>query len=60
MAAIAPEIVREASRSPIKSGSSELKDQEIIDGNSWGFSVYDPKTGITQYYTSNGRLLGQR
>jgi uncharacterized protein YcfL len=32
----------------------------IIAENRWGFSVYDPQTGITQYYTSNGSFLGQR
>jgi hypothetical protein len=33
---------------------------EIISENRWGLSVYDPQTGITQYFTSNGGYLGER
>lgn len=34
--------------------------EEIIAENRWGFSVYDPHMGITQYYSSRGLYLGQR
>jgi len=33
--------------------------EEIIAENSWGFSAYDPQSGIVEYYTSNGMLLGK-
>ncbi|MFH1621528.1 MAG: hypothetical protein ABIA97_00205 [Candidatus Omnitrophota bacterium] len=34
--------------------------EEIIKQNRWGFSIYDPKTGIIEYYTSNGGYLGKK
>jgi len=33
---------------------------EVIAKNGWGFSVYDPKTGIEEFYTSKGSLLGSK
>lgn len=33
--------------------------EEIIAENSWGFSAYDPQSGIVEYYTSSGMLLGK-
>jgi len=33
---------------------------EVIAKNGWGFSVYDPKTGIEEFYTSKGALLGSK
>jgi hypothetical protein len=34
--------------------------EEIIAANRWGFSVYDPQTGIEEFYTSSGALLGSK
>ena len=34
--------------------------EEIITQNSWGFSIFDPETGITEYYASKGGYLGKR
>jgi gas vesicle protein len=31
-----------------------------IDKGTWAFSVYDPGTKTTRYYTSTGSLLGKR
>jgi len=33
--------------------------QEIIRQNRWGFSIYDPNTGVTEYYASKGSYLGK-
>ncbi|MFC1646560.1 hypothetical protein ACFL2Y_05240, partial [Candidatus Omnitrophota bacterium] len=35
-------------------------DEEIIKQNRWGFSIYDPKTGVVEYYASRGGYLGKR
>jgi uncharacterized protein YcfL len=32
----------------------------IIAENRWGFSIYDPQTGIEEFYTSKSTLLGSR
>ena len=33
--------------------------EDIISSCSWGFSVYDPRAGNVDYYTSTGRFLGR-
>jgi hypothetical protein len=33
---------------------------DAIEGHRWGFSVYNPETGVTRYYAGNGSFLGQR
>lgn len=32
----------------------------VINAGTWGFSVYNPETKTTKYYTSNGSFLGKR
>lgn len=32
----------------------------IIDEYRWGFSVYDPRTQETEYFTGTGSFLGKR
>lgn len=34
--------------------------EEIIKENRWGFSIYDPETGIIEYYASEGGFLGKK
>ena len=34
--------------------------EEIIKQNRWGFSIFDPKTGVVEYYASKGGYLGKR
>lgn len=38
-----------------KAGAAE---ESSLEG--WSFSVFDPQTGITQYYTTNGKLMGTK
>jgi len=33
--------------------------EDILSSRSWGFSVYDPKSGNVDYYTPTGRFLGR-
>lgn len=33
---------------------------KLIAAGEWGFSIYDPQTGIVEYYTGNGNFLGKR
>ncbi|MFC1709228.1 hypothetical protein ACFL2J_04135 [Candidatus Omnitrophota bacterium] len=33
---------------------------EIIAQNRWGFSIYDPETGVAEYYASKGSYLGKK
>jgi len=33
--------------------------EDIISSRSWGFSVYDPRSGNVDYYTPTGRFLGR-
>ncbi len=33
--------------------------EEIIRQNRWGFSIYDPNTGVIEYYASKGSYLGK-
>ena len=34
--------------------------EAIISSGSWGFSAFDPASGVTEYYTSSGGYLGNR
>lgn len=34
--------------------------ESSIAENRWGFSIYDPKTGIEGFYTSKGFFLGEK
>jgi DNA/RNA endonuclease YhcR with UshA esterase domain len=34
--------------------------EETINENRWGFSIYDPQTGIIEYYGSKGGYLGKK
>jgi hypothetical protein len=34
--------------------------EEIIAENRWGFSIYDPQTGIEEFFTIKGTLLGSK
>ena len=43
-----------------KGAVSDKVSEEIIAENRWGFSIYDPKTGIVEYYASKGGYLGER
>ncbi len=38
----------------------DKKGEEIIASNSWGYSVFDPQTGIVEFYTTTGILLGSK
>ena len=33
--------------------------EDILSSRSWGFSVYDPRSGNVDYYTPTGRFLGR-
>ncbi len=51
--AAAASAVASAVREPEGAGS-------VITENRWGFSVYDPRTQETEYFTSTGSFLGKR
>ncbi len=58
-------VVTEAVKADVKKKTEPIspvndKNEDIINKNAWGFSIYYPKTGITEYYASNGSLLGNR
>ncbi|MBU2101936.1 MAG: hypothetical protein ABH865_05155 [Candidatus Omnitrophota bacterium] len=37
-----------------------LENERIADEGKWGLSVYNPSTGVTEYYTSGGVFLARR
>lgn len=47
----------EQQKAPVKPAAGA---EGIIAENMWGYSVYDPQTGIEELYTSNSTLLGSR
>ncbi len=47
-------------RVPVAAVISSKTGEMAIEENSWGFSAYDPQSGIIEYYTSKGMLLGKR
>ena len=39
---------------------SSAEGDAIIDRGAWFFSIYNPQTGISEYYSSNGQFLGKK
>lgn len=58
------EVVSEKEKRPIQvpvaTVTSNQEGENAVEENSWGFSVYDPQSGIIEYYSSSGMFLGKR
>jgi PBP1b-binding outer membrane lipoprotein LpoB len=50
----------EAKKSLSMTVAEQAANDQVISENAWGFSVYDPEVQRTDYYTSDGNLLGSR
>jgi len=58
---VTEKVIRNEINSSEAWNSPQLKEnKKMIEDGCWGLSIYEPDTGVIEYYTGKGQFLGTR